>query len=117
MRQGLLHVRRTLSLSLLLQDYVWFLETHFSGNNFILRVETGTKIELRTINESNFAQQAIQHVCLTADGSGSGNTYSLPTSPCERLRAETFFPSCWDGVNLDSSDHSSHVSCASLISY
>ena len=34
---------------------------------------------------------------------------SLPPEPCLRLRAEVFFPSCWDGVNLDSSDHKSHV--------
>jgi hypothetical protein len=25
------------------------------------------------------------------------------------LRAQVFFPSCWDGVNLDSSDHKSHM--------
>jgi hypothetical protein len=29
------------------------------------------------------------------------------------MRAETFFPSCWDGKNLDSADHKSHV-CAYL---
>ena len=26
------------------------------------------------------------------------------------MRAEVFFPSCWDGVNLDSPDHKSHLS-------
>jgi hypothetical protein len=25
------------------------------------------------------------------------------------MRAQVFFPSCWDGVNLDSSDHKSHM--------
>jgi len=25
------------------------------------------------------------------------------------MRAEVYFPSCWDGVNLDSPDHKSHV--------
>ncbi|KAH8809333.1 hypothetical protein F5884DRAFT_858834 [Xylogone sp. PMI_703] len=62
---------------------------------------------LRTFDENNFEQQAIQHVCLT-DGDG-GNFFSLPPMPCLRLRAETFFPSCWDGVNLDSANHKSHV--------
>ena len=26
------------------------------------------------------------------------------------MRAQVFFPSCWDGVNLDSADHTSHMS-------
>jgi len=46
-------------------------------------------------------------MCLKATTSTEYN--SLPPEACERLRAEVFFPSCWDGVNLDSSDHSSHV--------
>ena len=25
------------------------------------------------------------------------------------MRAQVFFPSCWDGVNLDSPDHKSHM--------
>ena len=25
------------------------------------------------------------------------------------MRAQVFFPSCWDGVNLDSADHKSHM--------
>lgn len=121
MRQDLLPVRLTSSLPLLQLDYAWFLETHSSGNILIpltpsyFLLGTGTNNKLRTFNESSLAQQAIQHVCLTSDGGGSGNTYSLPTSPCDRMRAETFFPSCWDGVNLDSSDHSSHVSCSSSL--
>lgn len=27
----------------------------------------------------------------------------------DRLRMDVFFPSCWDGVNLDSDDHKSHL--------
>lgn len=63
----------------------------------------------RTIDESLFEHQAMQHVCLNADS--SDDSYSLPKQSCLRMRAETFFPSCWDGVNLDSVNHSSHVSC------
>lgn len=35
---------------------------------------------------------------------------SIPecTAP-DRLRMDIFFPSCWDGVNLDSEDHKSHL--------
>lgn len=36
---------------------------------------------------------------------------SLPTGPCPQgLRTQIVFPSCWDGKNLDSSDHQSHMS-------
>ncbi|TAQ87466.1 hypothetical protein B7494_g4227 [Chlorociboria aeruginascens] len=62
---------------------------------------------LRTFDASSFEQQAIQHVCL--QDNASPNTFSLPPMACDRLRAETFFPSCWDGVNLDSADHTSHM--------
>ncbi|KAG0645134.1 hypothetical protein D0Z07_9069 [Hyphodiscus hymeniophilus] len=62
---------------------------------------------LRTYNDSSFAQRAVQHVCLRANDSPNFN--SLPPMACLRLRAETYFPSCWDGVNLDSADHSSHM--------
>ncbi|TQS32076.1 hypothetical protein Golomagni_07618, partial [Golovinomyces magnicellulatus] len=55
---------------------------------------------LRTFNQSSPEQRAISHVCL--DGANKGDTPSLTRLPCDRLRAETFFPSCWDGKNLDS---------------
>ncbi|CAM1508697.1 Fc.00g055450.m01.CDS01 [Cosmosporella sp. VM-42] len=61
----------------------------------------------RTLNTSDYEHRAIQHVCLTADG--GPNTYELPNQQCLRMRAETFFPSCWDGVHLDSADHKSHM--------
>lgn len=36
---------------------------------------------------------------------------SLPEGPCPwGLRTQIVFPSCWDGKNLDSKDHQSHVS-------
>ncbi|CDO71004.1 hypothetical protein BN946_scf184844.g8 [Trametes cinnabarina] len=45
----------------------------------------------------------------TADD-GPPEASPLPTQQCSGgLRAQVFFPSCWDGVNLDSPDHKSHV--------
>jgi len=42
---------------------------------------------------------------------GSTNTSEIPTCPAgERLKLSLFFPDCWDGVNLDSADHKSHLS-------
>lgn len=45
-----------------------------------------------------------------APGAGK-DTKFLPNRPCPGgIRANHFFPTCWDGVNLDSPDHKSHVS-------
>lgn len=46
----------------------------------------------------------------TPPGGGS-DTRFLPTKPCTGgIRAHNYFPTCWDGKNLDSPDHKSHVS-------
>ncbi|OBT87321.1 hypothetical protein VE02_03029 [Pseudogymnoascus sp. 03VT05] len=79
-----------------------------------LRMVTGNPMR-RTIDESLFEHQAMQHVCLNADS--SDDTYSLPKQSCDRMRAETFFPSCWDGVNLDSDNHSSHMAYPAIGTY
>jgi len=57
---------------------------------------------------------SICHRCL---GNGEGfapcdnkDTGELPAKYCPKgIRATIIFPSCWDGVNLDSPDHKSHV--------
>jgi hypothetical protein len=64
----------------------------------------------------------ICHRCLKASerimgGNGapcsSGDTSEFPNKPCPGgIRATIIFPSCWDGVNLDSPDHRSHVAYA-----
>jgi len=59
----------------------------------------------RTYNASDKAQRAVHHVCLNPGGQYPG----LPPGPCERLRSEVYFPSCWDGKNLDTPDHKSHM--------
>lgn len=56
----------------------------------------------------------ICHRCL---GNGAGfapcdtsDTGELPDKYCPQgIRASLIFPSCWDGKNLDSADHQSHV--------
>ena len=36
-----------------------------------------------------------------------GDTFHLPEKPCEEgIRSNLYFPQCWDGVNLDTPDHS-----------
>ncbi|PWN20147.1 WSC-domain-containing protein [Microstroma glucosiphilum] len=57
------------------------------------------------------AAKAVSFVCLNyTEGTGSPQTTTLPSGPClDGMRAQIIFPSCWDGVNLDSSNHQSHV--------
>ncbi|KAH8594064.1 hypothetical protein B0O99DRAFT_652947 [Bisporella sp. PMI_857] len=43
-------------------------------------------------------------------GVAATDTTWMPTRHCAGgIRVNTFFPTCWDGVNLDSPDHKSHV--------
>jgi uncharacterized protein DUF1996 len=58
----------------------------------------------------DFAGQAISFNCLDYTGPAVPETNGFPSKNCPNgLRAQVFFPSCWDGKNLDSSDHKSHV--------
>jgi hypothetical protein len=59
------------------------------------------------------------HRCMPAKGDnsnincGAPDGQELPTESCAGgIRTIITFPTCWDGVNLDSPDHKSHlVSC------
>ncbi|KAF4551144.1 Hypothetical protein D9617_14g076000 [Elsinoe fawcettii] len=65
----------------------------------------------------DFAGQAVSFVCLDYAG-GSSYTNKFPNKPCpDGLRAQIFFPSCWDGKNLDSADHMSHMAYPTKYSY
>lgn len=47
-------------------------------------------------------------------GISADDTSDFPKQFCAGgVRVATFFPTCWDGVNLDSEDHRSHVSYSS----
>lgn len=60
--------------------------------------------------DNSLQSQAIGWNCLgLAPGVVSRQPY-LPTQNCpDGLRGEIRFPSCWDGINLDSADHISHM--------
>jgi hypothetical protein len=46
----------------------------------------------------------------SAIGDEKWDTRHFPSEPCPYgLRVNNFFPTCWDGVNVDSPDHKSHV--------
>ncbi|KAL9714496.1 hypothetical protein Ac2012v2_002811 [Leucoagaricus gongylophorus] len=65
---------------------------------------------LRTYDPNSYAQQAVTFLCLDFDGVSTRHN-ELPAASCPSgIRAQINFPSCWDGKNLDSPDHKSHVS-------
>lgn len=64
---------------------------------------------LRKFNKFDFGSRAITFLCLDFNGE-SNRTNELPGKRCpEGIRAEVNFPSCWDGRNVDSPDHRSHM--------
>jgi len=60
----------------------------------------------RTQNDTDFAQKAISIMCI--DGN-AGEHAGFPKSKCGTLRSQVYFPSCWDGKNLDTPNHHDHV--------
>lgn len=61
---------------------------------------------LRSFNDTP-AQNAITWACLGTNTPLSGG---MPNMKCpDGLRAQVFFPSCWDGKNVDTPDHKSHL--------
>eukprot|EP01088_Endostelium_zonatum_P014628 TRINITY_DN328_c0_g1_i1.p1 TRINITY_DN328_c0_g1~~TRINITY_DN328_c0_g1_i1.p1 ORF type:complete len:553 (-),score=90.91 TRINITY_DN328_c0_g1_i1:36-1694(-) len=68
----------------------------------------------RSFTNGSVADKAISYNCLTSQKPGpQGEPNNFPTDRwvCDNgLRAQIWFPMCWDGVNLDSADHKSHMS-------
>jgi hypothetical protein len=56
--------------------------------------------------------QGIQYTCLVRDDTRFTNiSQAFPDHMCPAgILTTIYFPPCWDGVNLDSADHYSHVS-------
>jgi hypothetical protein len=64
-------------------------------------------------------QRKTCHRCMPKDGENtwlncaSPDTQELPVEPCAGgIRSVITFPTCWDGKNLDSPDHKSHIAYA-----
>jgi hypothetical protein len=70
---------------------------------------------LRSYNET-LEQRAINFACIPGAGSGGPATPGLPDKKCDgNLRLQVAFPMCWNGVDLDSADHRSHMAYPSLM--
>ncbi|KAF2495129.1 WSC domain-containing protein [Lophium mytilinum] len=63
---------------------------------------------LRRASSTDYAGMAVQHQCNVAGGPFINQ--ALPTRKCDSIRTQIVMPSCWDGKNLDSADHKSHMS-------
>jgi len=52
----------------------------------------------------------LTYTCLQNMNTRTGETLNMPKQPCKAgIMSNIRFPTCWDGVNLDSPDHMSHV--------
>jgi len=74
--------------------------------------------EWNTMGHANqqiaLSEKTITWTCFNKAGATGSNdeknsTTKFPKIACDSFRSELFFPSCWNGKDLDSPDHKSHV--------
>ncbi|KAF9522946.1 hypothetical protein CPB83DRAFT_915393 [Crepidotus variabilis] len=79
----------------------------------------GARRRANDIDPSNPSSRATSFRCFgtnpddlgdNSPGWGSTDSFDFPKQPCPAgIRSNIYFPQCWDGVNLDSADHQTHV--------
>lgn len=93
-----------------------YYEPRPTGNETVIAFPDGLKMlagdpSLREGGDS-IEQRAITWVCIDYENSHP-EQQGIPSFKCPQgLRGQVNFPMCWDGVNLDSDDHKSHVAYA-----
>jgi hypothetical protein len=64
----------------------------------------------RSFNSSIVAQTAVQVACLAAQPNKETNGFPDPSLYClNGMRMQVYFPQCWNGKDIDSPNHQSHV--------
>jgi hypothetical protein len=64
----------------------------------------------RTAAQLNAKYKYMTFTCLASDTTRSGATTNFPKDTCKAgIMVSLRFPTCWDGKNVDSPDHQSHV--------
>ncbi|PVH82274.1 hypothetical protein DL98DRAFT_620270 [Cadophora sp. DSE1049] len=87
---------------------------YLAGKNKVKAFKKGFRMitgdpRIRTKDEAQKYRQ-LTYTCLQTPGTRTGETKDMPTKPCPAgIMANLRFPTCWDGINLDSPDHQSHV--------
>lgn len=93
-----------------------YYEPRGSDNETVIAFPDGLKMlagdpKLRQGGDS-IEQKAITWACINYDNP-TPEQQGFPNTKCPQgLRGQVNFPMCWDGVNLDSDDHKSHVAYA-----
>jgi hypothetical protein len=63
-----------------------------------------------SVNTLNGTNKGLAYTCLDTILTRGFETQDFPTRPCRAgIMAIHHFPSCWDGKNLDSPNHQSHM--------
>lgn len=63
-----------------------------------------------TTENRNESKKGLAYTCLQTILTRGSETPDFPDKPCPAgIMAIHHFPSCWDGINLDSPDHQSHM--------
>lgn len=92
---------------------VYYQQRAYYGNNKTIsafpegfRMLAGSP-DNRLVDITNTTQEAVTFACL---GGNVAEGQLLPKVPCpDGLRAQVYFPQCWDGKNLDSANHKDHM--------
>lgn len=99
---------------------VYYLQRKANDNEVLtpmppqLRMLAGTPS--RNYFDGSLEARAVSYNCLNYAGGGGPETHAFPQKNCpNNLRVQVFFPSCWDGVNSDSSDHKRHMAYPSNV--
>ena len=80
-------------------------DTRAFPENF--RMIAGTNSNTATEFPNAMAECVNPSPCQREDCSTENDFF--PSTACDELEVSMFFPGCWDGINVDSPDHKSHV--------
>ncbi|KAF2721938.1 WSC-domain-containing protein [Polychaeton citri CBS 116435] len=74
------------------------------------RMVAGNPFQRSWLDVAAAPGNATSFACLNYDLPPTNGTHGLPNTDCpDGLRAQVYFPSCWNGKDLDTPDHSSHM--------
>ncbi|RDL40864.1 Uncharacterized protein BP5553_00843 [Venustampulla echinocandica] len=87
---------------------------YYLSSGKVTAFKTGFRM---TVGDPTFRTQAqikqypmLTFTCLQTSTTRSGSTTNFPTGTCKvGIMVSIRFPTCWDGTNLDSPNHQSHV--------
>ncbi|KAK3936441.1 hypothetical protein QBC46DRAFT_296160 [Diplogelasinospora grovesii] len=91
---------------------VYYTQQDFSsnGNQKITAFKPGFRMLVGSSAATSKQGKGLKFVCLADKGTRFPELDDFPTSPCKGgIMTVHHFPACWDGKNLDSPDHQSHM--------